>query len=129
MTEWEKKIERHFGRQGYRTDWVRTKKGPVFLLAWRGREVHVIFTDGEDELLTLPVDRVKEYFIGLLVQLIPDPDWEGVFKAREVFFKWATNLSSLDPGARTLDQAGVERFYFPRLGELGSPALGEEEAK
>lgn len=127
MTQWEKGIEKYLGRQGYRAQWVRMKRDALFLLAWKGNEVQIIFADSEDALPVLSVERVKERYIGLLVHLIPDPDWEDVFKGREVFFKWATVRSSLDEGSRTLDMAGVERFYFPQLGEV--PAVGEGDPK
>lgn len=129
MTLWERSIEKHLGRQGYRIKWIRTKNDSVFLLAWKGKEIQIIFTDDEDELPLISKDRVKERFIGLLVQLIPDPDWEDVFKGREVFCKWATTRSSLDVGVRTLDLAGVERFYFPQLAEMELPVAGEDDTK
>lgn len=126
MTPWEKCIEKHLGRQGYRTRWIRIKKDSFFLLAWKGKEVQIIFSDSVDTLPVLSTDKVKEHYIGLLVHLIPDPEWEDVFKGREVFFKWATARSSLDVGSRTLDLAGVERFYFPQIGEVQT---AEEEPK
>ncbi|HVZ80357.1 MAG TPA: hypothetical protein VHE12_06075 [bacterium] len=129
MTSWEKNIEKHLGRQGYRIKWVRTKHGTVFLLAWKGKEVQIIYSDSGDELPLASAERVKEHYIGLLVHLVPDPGWEDVFKGREVFFKWATARSSLDAGSRTLEQAGVERFYFPDLGDREAPAVEEEGTK
>lgn len=117
MTEWEKNLQKHIGRRGYRTRWVRTGRGSVFFLAWKGKEVQILFVDLEDILPKASSGRVKEEYLELLSRLIRDPEWEGIFKGREVLFKWVTGRSALEDGVGTLESAGVERFYFPRSEE------------
>lgn len=121
MGTWEKAIQNHYRNLNHRIEWIHLAGGAVFLLAWKGKGVRVVFVDLKNRLKEATAADAREEFLVLLSYLIRQSSWERVFKGREVLFEWLTHEEPSDMGKKTLAEAGVEPFWI-----LGfSPLAGE----
>lgn len=113
MGTWEKAVQDYYRGLDCRIEWVHLDRGSVFLLAWKGKEVQVVFVDLKNILRQARAADAKEEFLILLSYLIRQSNWERIFKGREVLFKWMTLEEPSDEGRKILTEAGVEPFSLP----------------
>jgi hypothetical protein len=119
MGDWEKIILQHYRRLSYGAEWVRVPKGGLFLLAWKGRQVEVVFADRKRSAGKAGPGAVKKEFMDLLGHLCRDPRWGRVFRGRDVIFKWMMFQEPTREECQVLEMSGVEPFEFSRFWEAG----------
>ncbi len=110
--DWERIIQDCHERDSFRTEWVRSGAGALFLLAWKAGGVRVLFVDLKSRLPEMSPAGVKEEFLLLLSHLRRRPQWDRIFKGRDVSFQWLMLVEATREECRTLELAGVEPFCF-----------------
>jgi hypothetical protein len=124
MDHREKTIQDYFERHSYKTEWARLPAGGLFLLAWKGKQVEIIFLDLTGGIEKTSEADVKEEFLNLLSHLCRWSQWERVFKGREVLFKWLAWASFSHAQRRILEMAGVEPLEFSRFSKDSEEGKG-----
>ncbi len=112
MTKWEKMLQKHFVDLGYRVEWAYLNRGGTYLLAWRGREVQLVFADPANHLHRASVEQVRDKFLDFISYLTRQAAWRDIFKGRDVRFRWASLSGPSEEGNKKLSAAGVESFQF-----------------
>ena len=110
--DFEKGIQSRFEERGFQTDWVWTNRDSLFLLAWKGRELWVVFLDLRGRLKGQDSEYVRDLFLELLRFLRPLAHWDRTFKGREVSFHWVLLIEPDPEERRHLKGAGSGAFCF-----------------
>ena len=117
--DWERVIQRCYRQSTYRTEWCRIGQDSLFLLAWKGRRVELVFVDLLERLGEATIPEVREEFLNLLSRLCKRARWKRIFKGRDVLFKWLVLEGISERGRRILRLVGVEPFPFLEFWESG----------
>lgn len=96
----------------YRIEWIRFSAERLFLLAWKGGKLRVVFADLRNDIGRVSAEEARERFLVLLVHLRKDRRWDEIFRGREVRFQWLTLENPTPRDRRALAAAGVEPFSF-----------------
>jgi hypothetical protein len=115
--DWEKVIRKSFEKQGFRAEWVWMGPDAPFLLAWKGRQVQVYYVDLTGQIRLQKSKAIRESFLNFLSHLNLLPQKDGIFKGREMVFRWLMLEAPSSAAREILREAGVEVFLFqpPRL--------------
>lgn len=116
----EKAVRRMFRELSYRTRRYRLGEEALYLLAWKGTQVRVIFLDLQGFLPMIGAVQVRERFLSLLYHLRRRSEWEGIFKGRVVRFEWLSEPGMSKRDQRVLGLAGVEPLIPPGQEEDGN---------
>lgn len=111
--KWQNAVEERFEGWGFQTDWIWMNRHALFLLAWRGPEIHIHYVEWEGHSLPARTEEgVKDLFMELLGYLRRLDKWGNYFKGRTILFKWMAFKEIPETQKKILEEAGVEPSHF-----------------